>query len=101
MKNRDEIICKPFKKHHDEQLKLVSSFDWIDFSALSDIRKIITDVLSDERAADYMDEKRIHIICELAEQRVRNLEALAKAGVRQIITAEDDVKENIAADYKA
>ena len=101
MKDREEITCKPFKKHHDEQLKLVSSFDWIDFSALSDIREIITDVLSDEQAADYMDEKRIHIICELAEQRVRNLEVLAKAGHQQSITTEDDVVENIAADYKA
>jgi len=79
----------------------VSSFDWIDFSALSDIRSIITDVLSDGQAADYMDEKRIHTICDLAEQRVRNLAALAKTGAQQIITAEDDVKENIAADYKA
>lgn len=101
MKDRDEITCKPFKKHHDEQLKLVSSFDWIDFSALSDIREIITAVLSDEQAADYMDEKRIHTICDLAEQRVRNLEALAKAGNQQSITTEDDVIENIAADYKA
>lgn len=101
MKDRDEITCKPFKKHHDEQLKLVSSFDWIDFSVLSDIRSIIADVLSDGQAADYMDEKRIRTVCDLAEQRVRNLESLAKAGARQTVTTEDDVKENIAADYKA
>ncbi len=101
MKDRDEITCKPFKKHHDEQLKLVSSFDWIDFSVLSDIRGIITDVLSDGQAADYMDEKRIRTICELAEQRVQNLETLAKAGAQQAVTMEDDVKENIAADYSA
>ena len=100
MKDRDEVTCKPFKKHHDEQLKLVSSFNWIDFSALSDIREIITGVLSDEQAADYIDERRIQIICKLAEQRVQNLEAMAKVGARQTVTAEDDVKENIAADYK-
>ena len=34
-----EIICKPFKKSHDEQLKLVSSFDWIDFRLLQDTGK--------------------------------------------------------------
>ena len=78
MKDRDEIVCKPFKKHHDEQLKLVTSFDWIDFTALENIRKIISDVLSDENASDYMDEKRIAAICDLAEQRVRELEALAE-----------------------
>ena len=81
MKDREEIVCKPFKRHHDEQLMLVSSFDWIDFSALSDIRQIITDVLSDEQTADYMDTRRIHTICDLAEQRVRNLAAIAKREV--------------------
>ena len=101
MKDRDEIVCKPFKRHHDEQLKLVSSFDWIDFAALADISEIITDMLSDERAADYMDAKRTSIICDLAEQRVQNLEKIAKSAVRHTITADDDVKENIAADYKA
>ena len=101
MKDRDEITCKPFKKYHDEQLKLVSSFDWIDFGALSDVPEIITRILSDEQAADYMDEKRIRTICELTEQRIRNLEALAKSHRTQAISTDNDVKENIAADYKA
>ena len=30
----ENVECKPFKKSHDEQLKLVTSFDWIDFKAL-------------------------------------------------------------------
>lgn len=100
MKDRDEIVCKPFKKHHDEQLNLVSSFDWIDFSALPNIRQLITDVLCDEHAADYMDEKRIKTICDLAQQRVRHLAIIAKTATKQVITTEDDVTENIAADYK-
>lgn len=95
MKDHDEIICKPFKNHHDEQLKLVSSFDWIDFSALADIRGIITNVLTDEQAKDYMDEKRINAICDLAEQRVSNLKELAGIGIRQNITSNGDAKENI------
>ena len=101
MKDRDEIICKPFKKHHDEQLKLVSSFDWIDFDALSDVPEIITRILSYEQAADYMDEKRIRTICDLTEQRIRNLEVFAKSHSKQVLSTDDDVKENIAADYKA
>lgn len=44
--------------------------------------------------------KNNRTICNLAEQRVRNLEALAKVSARQTVAAEDDVKENIAADYK-
>ena len=99
MRNGNEILCNPFKKHHEEQLKLVSSFEWINFAALADIREIISRVLSDERATDYMYERRIAAICDLAEQRVRRLEVLANSGAHQQITTYDELKENIAADY--
>lgn len=33
----EDIECKPFKKHHEEQLKLVRDFSWIDFDRLSDL----------------------------------------------------------------
>lgn len=100
MKNAGEYICKPFKKHHEEQLKLVSSFDWIDFAKLSDVREVVTDILSDENAADYMDEVRIRVIAELTQRRIGNIESLAGnyTGVR-IITTEDDVEEDVAEDY--
>ena len=78
MKDRDEIICKPFRKSHREQLELVTSFDWIDFSALDEVPGIIESVLSDEKAADDLDERRIHTICELAGQRVEYLKRFAK-----------------------
>ncbi len=73
MKDRDEIICKPFKKRHEEQLKLVSSFDWIDFSALREVPEIVLRVLSDPQAAEYMDERRISTICDLTKKRIQFL----------------------------
>lgn len=76
MKDKNEIICKPFKKSHEEQLNLVSSLDWLDLSALSDIRNIIFQTLSDKQASDYMEEKRIGTICDLAEQRIEHLRKL-------------------------
>ena len=100
MKDRDEITCKPFKKNHEEQLKLVTGFDWIDFEALSDITEFIFRVFSDELAADYMEEKRVRVICELTQSRIRKLENVAKSHSRQVISMDGDVKENIAADYK-
>lgn len=99
MRDMDEITCKPFKKHHDEQLKLVSSFDWIDFRALSDIRKIITGVLSDEQAAGCMDADRIRCICDLAEKRVQHLRDLADSVIERSVNTDDDVRENTAAKY--
>ena len=76
MKDMDEIICKPFKKTHAEQLKLVSSFDWLDFSALDDVPAIIREVMSDEQAIEYVEERRINMICELAEQRIDYLRSM-------------------------
>ncbi|MCR5636688.1 MAG: hypothetical protein K6F76_05895 [Clostridiales bacterium] len=61
MCDESEVICKPFKKHHAEQLKLISSFDWIDFSALADVGNMIMEILSDKNAKDYMEENRIRV----------------------------------------
>ncbi|MBP0960667.1 MAG: HipA domain-containing protein [Oscillospiraceae bacterium] len=100
MRDASETVCKPFKKHHEEQLKLVSSFDWIDFSALSDVGKMITDILSDENAKDYMEERRIRVIAELTERRIGNLEMLAGEKERkQVISTDDEVEKDIAAAY--
>ena len=99
MNVKDEIICKPFKKHHDEQLKLVSSFDWIDFSALSDIRSIISEVFSGENVADYINENRINVISYLAEQRVLYLKKFASSHHKQSVSLDDELKDNKAAEY--
>ena len=101
MRDGSEVICKPFKKHHEEQLKLVSSFDWINFSALSDVDKMITEILSDESAKDYMEENRIRVIAELTKHRIKNLETLAGSKMhKQTITTDDEVGKNIAASYE-
>ena len=100
MLDPDETVCKPFKKRHEEQLKLVSSFDWIDFDALTDVKDLIENVLSDPNAEAYMEESRIEMIANLACRRIRKLEALAESKDRvQIIDSEGDVEENVAAEY--
>ena len=50
MRSEKDVICKPFKNHHAEQLKLVTDFDWIDFDRLSDVDELISSVLSCEEA---------------------------------------------------
>ncbi|MCL1981572.1 MAG: hypothetical protein FWG53_00570 [Clostridiales bacterium] len=37
---------KPFKYDHTEQIKLVTSFEWLDFSALSGIEDEFHEILS-------------------------------------------------------
>ncbi len=100
MWDEDEYECKPFKKHHAEQLKLVSSFDWIDFDRLSDVPQMITEILADKKAADYMEERRIHTIAELTGRRIEKLRDMAESGSRvQAIGTDDEVEQNIAARY--
>lgn len=96
-----DIVCKPFKKHHAEQLKLVSSFEWIDFDRLRDVGEIITDVLSTEQAKELIDENRISAIAEAAERRIQSLEAFAMVHDSPVPTdsTEDDVEVDVAEDY--
>lgn len=100
MRDERETVCKPFKKHHAEQLKLVTSFDWIDLEALADVKELVISVLSDEKAADYLDANRIRVIAELTEKRVREIKECAGNQTPELPdSTEDDVKENVAADY--
>ncbi|MCD7865993.1 MAG: HipA domain-containing protein [Clostridiales bacterium] len=100
MRLEKEVVCKPFKNHHSEQLKLVSDFSWIHFDRLSDVRELITGVLSADGAKDYIDENRIRAIAGSAQRRIEQLSQLAISHTpSQEISTEDDVKENIAENY--
>lgn len=97
-----DVTCKPFKNHHEEQLKLVTDFSWIDFDRLSDVRELIVKTLSDEDAKEYMDESRVNAIADTVEQRIRRLLSLSQTQISaQIDSTEDDVVENIAEDYSS
>ena len=71
------IECKPFKNTHEEQLKLVSSFDWLDFSKLNSMIDEINDVLSDEKVKKYIDDNRRNTIVNFVEKRIQQLESVA------------------------
>ena len=96
-----DITCKPFKKHHEEQLKLVSSFDWIDFEKLKNVESMITEVLSAEKNGEFVDESRVAAIASAVGGRVQILREIALTYTPSLaeITTEDDVEENIAEDY--
>lgn len=96
----DEVECKPFKNHHEEQLKLVSSFSWFRPESISDIRKIVCDILSVPEAKMYIDETRRNAIAASVERRLLNLRKYAvKANGEVVDSIEDDRKENTAKTY--
>ncbi len=91
------ITCKPFKNKHEDQLKLVSSFNWIDFEALINIDNDIRGVFKE--AGMYADEKRIEAIITFVKRRISILEAIAQKTTNIVDNVEDDVLENIAETY--
>ena len=93
------ITCKPFKRRHDEQIKLVTSFDWIDFSKLSDAGDMVREVFSDPQAKELISENRKEAIAQMVERHIESLQTIAESHAPQEDHAEDDVEENIAEDY--
>lgn len=95
-----QVECKPFKKHHDEQLKLVSDLSWIGFERLFDVSEMIITILSAEGAREYMDDSRIRGIAETTNRRIQSLmhQSMRKTPLRSDST-QDDVEEDIAEDY--
>lgn len=96
-----DTVCKPFKKRHEEQLRLVSSFDWINFSALSDIGEVIRETISGKSAIDFISTDRVEAIIQSVEKRIQVLHELTLSHQPMDIadTVENDVEENIAEDY--
>ena len=93
------IDCKPFKKKHEEQIKLVTSFDWIDFSKLSDAGDMVREVFSDPRAKELISENRKEAIVQMVERHIVSLQTIAESHTPREDSTKGDVEENIAEDY--
>ncbi len=94
------VVCKPFKNRHTEQLKLVSDFGWMDFNRLSDVEAFAESVLSADGAEEYLDASRIRAITGAIRRRIDYLIQFTASYVpKQTDSAQDDVKENVAAEY--
>ena len=77
-----DILCKPFCSRHEEQLKLVTDFSWIDFDRLSDVRRLIENTFSSGAAREFIDESRACAIADTVEVRISFLKSLAAQSCR-------------------
>ena len=82
------IECKPFKKTHAEQLRLVTSFDWIDFDKLNGIEEEIRQIF--DQTGEYMDEARKDAIVSAFSSRLANLMELS-----EVQTPTDDLTQDV------
>ena len=91
--------CKPFKKSHEEQLKLVTDFSWIDFKVLEGITDEAHGILSE--AGEYGEESRIDAIVSAMRRRIEKVYALSQmTGDESADDIRGDVEEDIAEDYR-
>ena len=98
---RNNIICKPFKKTHGEQLKLVSSLEWFDASKLDGIEDEILEVFSGDKAAQYIDTERAKTIAAEVRNRIETVARMAMSHTHSydISSTEGDVEEDVAESY--
>lgn len=90
-----KLICKPFKQDHDEQIKLVSSFDWFEHSALDGIEDEVQEIFS---GSLFVDEARCHAICLALRGRIALLQEMIHSR-KETMRMDDykaDVQENIS-----
>ncbi len=90
-----KLTCKPFKQDHNEQIKLVTSFDWLDQSALQGIEEEVRDIF---RGSLFVDEARCDAICRNLEQRIDMLAEIVHSRKPQVWVDDRsaDVKMDIA-----
>ena len=91
------VTCKPFKRTHQDQLRLVTSFDWLDLSKLDNVDQDIREVFTG--AEEFIDKERVEAIVASVNQRVQLLATFILTQRPQEDSTENDVERNVAAEY--
>lgn len=90
---RAEVPCKPFKANHDEQIKLVTSYDWLDLSALKGIDEEFHEILN---GSLFIDETRRDALCFALRRRVEMLAEIVHS--RAELSPVDDLSADVTED---
>ena len=91
------VTCKPFKRTHQDQLRLVTSFDWLDLSKLDGVDQDIREVFAG--AGEFIDKERVEAIVASVNQRIQMLETFILTQQPQEDSTKNDVERNVAAEY--
>lgn len=88
-----KVPCKPFKTDHEEQIRLVSSFNWLDLSALKGIDEDFHEILN---GSLFIDEARRDALCFALHKRVDMLAEIVNSRGEHFPV--DDLSADITAD---
>ncbi len=96
-----DVKCKPFKKTHGEQLRLVSDLKRFDFSKLNGIEDEIMKILLSEKSRNFIDKSRAEIIAMSVQKRIDHLQKISLDYNQNIdnIFIEYNLEEDIAEEY--
>lgn len=89
------IAAKPFKASHEEQIALVTDFDWIDWEALRGIGDAFREIV---KGSAFVDEPRADAIARALSGRVERLKTHAAATNRSFagVDTAGDVKKDVS-----
>ena len=96
----DAVKSKPFRSTHGEQIKLVKSLDFIDFSKLTDISDAANEIY---KQSPFISIERRELLCGSLEKRVKMLSQIrdSRATKKPSLLAElDENKRRIADNRK-
>jgi hypothetical protein len=90
-----KLVCKPFKTDHNEQIKLVTSFDWLDLARLDGIEDQVRELFD---GSLFVDEARSYAIGQSLRGRIEQLKQFFQTRKPRIRMDDHstDVKKNIA-----
>ena len=91
--SKAKLSCKPFKNSHEEQIKLVSSFDWLDIYRLFDIDEELWELM---RGSVFIDSARCDALCFALRERVDMLSEVVNS--RRTWTPVDDHHSDVIED---
>lgn len=86
------VTCKPFKDRHEEQIKLVSSFDWLDLSKLDGIEEEWMELT---KGSLFLDEARRIAVARALRGRIEMLKESSRCGTYAAPGTGHDVTEDI------
>ena len=69
-----DLLCKPFKVTHGEQIHLVKSFDWLELDRLDGMPERVLDIF--HGAGGWFDEHRAEVVSGYLEKRVEKLRTI-------------------------
>ena len=87
------LKCKPFKTSHEDQIRLVSSFDWIDWDNLTGVEEEFEAIAHDSL---FIDEARRTAICKALSKRLEMLKVHATSAHPSTINSYHDVLTDVA-----